>query len=95
MTTEKSYVGDTGTVITIDCGTDISAATARSIAVKKPDGTTTSWAASASGTDSIQFTTLADSLDQNGTWLLQAVVTLGGGTWRGETVLLPVYAAFR
>lgn len=93
--TTKTYVGDTGTVITLDCGQDISAATARSIAVKKPDGTTTSWAASASGTDSIRFTTLADSLDQTGTWLLQAEVSLGGGTWRGETAQLEVYAAFR
>ncbi len=93
--TTKTYVGDTGTVITLDCGQDISAATARSIAVRKPDGTTTSWSASASGTDSIQFTTLAGSLDQNGTWLLQAVISLGGGTWRGETVQLVVFARFK
>lgn len=92
--TTKTYVGDTGTVITLDCGQNISAATARSIAVQKPDGTTTSWAASASGTDSIAYTTLANSLDQNGTWLLQAVVSLGGGTWRGETAQLTVYSPF-
>jgi len=93
--TTKTYVGDTGTVITLDCGTDISAATARSIAVQRPDGTTTTWAASASGTDSIAFTTLAGSLDQDGTWLLQAVVSIGGGTYRGETAQLVVYATFR
>lgn len=93
--TTKVYVGDTGTVITLDCGADISAATARSIAVRKPDGTPTSWSASASGTNSIQFTTLAGSLDQNGIWRLQAVVSIGGGTWRGETVELQVYAAFK
>lgn len=92
--TTKSYVGDTGTVITLDCGTDISTASARSIAVRKPDLTTTSWAADASGTDSVAFTTLADTLDQPGVWRLQAVVTLGSGTWRGETVLLQVYANF-
>ncbi len=93
--TTKTYVGDTGTVITLDCGQDISAATARSIAVRKPDGTATSWAASASGTTAIAFTTLAGTLDQHGTWQLQTVVSLGGGTWRGETVELEVYAAFR
>lgn len=95
MTTEKCYVGDTGTVITLECGANISAATARSIAVRKPDGTTTSWTASASGTDAIRFTTVVDSLDQSGTWRLQAVVSLAGGTWRGETATLEVYAAFR
>lgn len=95
MTTEKSYVGDTGTVITLDCGQDISTASARSIAVKKPDGTTTSWSASASGTTAIAFTTLSDSLDQRGNWLLQAHVTLPSGEWLGETAQLEVYAAFR
>ena len=72
----KLYVGDTGTVITLDCGQDISAATARTIEVRKPDGSTTSWSASASGTNSIVFTTLAGSLDQAGSWKLQARVTL-------------------
>ena len=38
----KVYVGDAGTVLTLDCGQDISAATARAILVRKPDGTTTS-----------------------------------------------------
>lgn len=93
--TTKVYVGDTGTVITLDCGTDISAATARSIAVQRPDGTTTTWAASASGTDSLTYTTVSSSLDRAGTWLLQAVVSIDGGTYRGETAQLVVYAVFR
>ena len=90
----KYYVSDTGTVVKLNCGEDISAASARSIAVRKPDGTTTSWPASASGTDSIAYTTLANTFDQNGTWLLQAVVTLPSGTWRGETATLLVYSPF-
>lgn len=90
----KAYVGDTGTVISLDCGQDISAASARSIEVKKPDGTTTSWTASASGTNAIQFTTLAGTLDMPGRWLLQARVTLPSGQWRGETAQLIVYSPF-
>lgn len=90
----KVYVGDAGTIITLDCGTDISSATARSIEVKKPDGSTTSWAASASGTTALQFTTVAGTFDQAGTWKLQAKVTIGTGVWRGATVALPVYAAY-
>ena len=92
--TTKTYVGDTGTVITLDCGQDISAATARAIKARKPDGTTVTWAAVASGANAIAFTTLAGSLDQPGRWKLQASVTLPSGTWLGETAQLDVYSAF-
>lgn len=90
----KVYVGDIGTQIILDCGQDVSAATARSIEVRKPDGSVTSWPAVASGTKAISFTTVADTLDAPGGWRLQAVVTLPSGKWRGETAWLPVYAAF-
>jgi hypothetical protein len=90
----KVYTGDTGTVIVLDCGQDISAATARSIEVRKPDGSTTSWAATADGTTGIKYTSLAGTFDQAGDYELQAVVTLPAGTWRGETVLLTVYSPF-
>lgn len=90
----KLYVGDTGTVIILDCGQDISAASARSIEVRKPDGTTVTWSAVASGSNSIAFTTLAGSLDMPGRWRLQAHVTLPSGQWRGETAMLDVYSPF-
>lgn len=91
----KPYVGDTGTVITLDCGQDISAATARAIEVRKPDGTTATWAAVASGSNAIAYTTLAGTLDMPGTWRLQARVTLPSGTWLGETAELAVYNPFQ
>ncbi|HQR20743.1 MAG TPA: hypothetical protein PKV98_07745 [Burkholderiaceae bacterium] len=91
----KVYTGDTGTVITLDCGQDISAATARAILVRKPDGTTTSWTASASGTDAIAYTTLAGTLDQDGIWKLQSYITLPSGARKGETANLAVYSAFQ
>ena len=90
----KVYVGDTGTAIILDCGQDVSAATARSIEYRKPDGTTGSWSASASGTNSIRFDSLAGTFDQAGRWQLQAKVTLATGLWRGATAELLVYAAF-
>lgn len=91
----KTYVGDTGTAIVLDCGTDISAASARTIEVLKPDNTATSWAAVAEGSDSLRFDTLADTLDQPGDWKLQAKVAIGAGVWRGETVILRVYANYK
>jgi hypothetical protein len=92
---EKLYVGDTGTVIALDCGQDVSAATARTIEAQKPNGTTVTWAAVASGTNAISFTTLADSLDVPGKWKLQAKITLpGGGPYRGRTAAMTVYPFF-
>jgi hypothetical protein len=91
---QKIYVGDTGTVITLDCGQDISSATVRTIEVRKPDGTTASWTAAASGTDSITYTTQAGTLDQHGEWVLQAKVTLPTGVWLGASVAVTVYRAF-
>jgi hypothetical protein len=94
MTTPKVYKGDTGTIIVLDCGQNITAATARSIEARKPDGTAVSLVAVASGTNSIAYTTLAGTLDQAGTWLLQALVTLPTGTWRGATARLTVHEPF-
>lgn len=90
----KVYIGDAGTVITLDCGTDISAATAREIEVRKPDGSTATWAAVASGSNAIAYTTLAGTFDMAGRWRLQAHVTLASGEWLGETAVLDVYTPF-
>lgn len=90
----KAYIGDTGTVIALDCGQDISAATVRSIEVRKPDGTSASWSATASGTNAIRYTTVGGTLDQAGQWVLQAKVTLPSGVWLGASATLSVYAPF-
>jgi hypothetical protein len=90
----KVYIGDIGTRITLDCGTDISAATALQILVRKPDGSTVTWAAQASGTTALFFDTVAGSLDMPGNWRLQAKVSIGVGTWSGETVNLEVHSAW-
>ena len=92
--TTKLDVGDTGTVIVLDCGQDISAASARSIEVRKPDRTTASWSASASGTNSVSYTTVAGTLNLAGVWLLQAKITLPSGVWLGQTVSVEVAEAF-
>lgn len=91
----KVYVGDTGTSIVLDCGQDITAATARSIQVRKPDGSVVTWSAVASGTDSIAYTSLADTFDKPGAYKLQALVTLPSGMWRGSTASLTVYGVFQ
>lgn len=92
--TSKVYAGDTGTRITLGCGTNISTASALEIMARKPDGTAVTWTATLSGADSLYFDTLANTLDQAGDWALQARVTIGSGVWRGETILLTVHAAY-
>lgn len=94
MSQKKLYVGDVGTSIILDCGQDISAATARSIDVKKPDGSIVSWSAVASGTTAIRFDTVAGTLDKGGTWKVQARVTLPTGDWSGATAEFDVFERF-
>lgn len=90
----KVYVGDTGTQVVLDCGQDISAATARSIEVMKPDGTSASWDAALNGSRAIQALSGVGTFDQPGRWKLQAKVTMPSGSWRGATADLMVYRAF-
>lgn len=87
--TTKTYLGDTGTVIELDTGISLAGATALTIEVAKPDGSTVSWAGTASGTK-ITYTSLAGTFDVPGRWLLQAKAVMPSGTWRGETAKLVV-----
>lgn len=90
----KVYTGDIGTLIVLDCGQNISAATARSILVRLPDGSEVTWAAVANGTDAVAYTSEAGTFTQPGQHKLQARVTLPSGTWRGATATLDVYLPF-
>lgn len=90
----KVYVGDKGTEIILDCGSDVSTATVRKIKAKRPDGTTVDWTAAASGTNSIKYTTLTGDLSMAGNWQLQAYVETPAWSGLGETFSLAVYQAY-
>ena len=94
MSDQKTYVGDTGTVLILDCGQNISAASNRRIRASKPDGTTVIWNAVASGSNSIGYVSVSDTFDQAGYWMMQAIVTLPTGMWHGTTSRLRVYSPF-
>lgn len=87
----KVYVGDTGTVIVLDCGQNVLAAVTRSIDVRRPDGSSTSWYAIPNGTNAIQATLGPGELTMPGAWRLQANVEMPSGSWRGATTVLRVY----
>lgn len=100
--TTKTYVGDIGTIIVLRvldaaalaAGLTIADATTREINVRKPDGTITTWTATAEGTDSIQYTTIAGDLATAGEYHLQAHVVLPTWNGRGETDSLTVNLPF-
>jgi len=82
---EKHYVGEIGTEILVDCGSDISGASQVSLEVKKPDNTKVSWNASIEGTNYLKYIAVSGDLDIPGRYYLQASLTLAGWTGLGET----------
>lgn len=90
------YVGDVGTVILLDTGMTITGATAVTIEVLKPSATEAHWAATVHTDNvSVKHTIVSGEFDEIGSYTLQAKLTLGGGTWRGESVKLVVKDKFK
>lgn len=75
------FVGDEGTEVVLDCGTNVSTATVRSIVVRKPDGTKVTWGAVAEGANSVRYVTVTGDIDMAGNWKLQAYIEMPG--WKG------------
>lgn len=93
---QKSYVGDIGTVITVDCGVDISDATAVKLLILKPGSSTeVEWVAEIYNTNYIRYTTVAGDFSIKGTYNLQSFVDTPSGEWRGETVKFKVNDEFQ
>lgn len=94
-------VGNIGTVFRLtikDCdGTavNVSAASAKQIVFKTPSGVVKTRTASftTDGTDGkIQYATAGSDLDEAGVWRMQALVTIGGGTFYSSVVEFTVKA---
>lgn len=92
----KLYVGDEGTVFEVDVGTDISAASTTNLKVKKPDGSEVTWTGAANGSTNTQidYTIVADDLDQAGRYKLQSYVVTASWDGLGETAEFVVHGAF-
>lgn len=90
------YKGDVGTVILLDTGISIVGATNLSIEVLKPSGIESSWTSSIhTDNRSVKHTVAVGGFDEVGTYILQAKLSIGGGTWRGESVKLIVKDKFK
>lgn len=92
--TQKYYVGDTGTLVLVDTLTDLSAATSVKLVVKKPGGTIVEWTGSVYHTTIIKYITLVTDFSVAGTYYLQAKVTLPSGVWLGNTTTFVVTGVF-
>jgi hypothetical protein len=81
-----------GTVITLECGVDLSEALSVAIRVFKPGAIeAVTWPGTASGT-TVSHTVIAGDLDVTGTYIIQAYVELPGWSGTGETTTLLVEA---
>lgn len=88
------FLGDVGTLILIDVGTDVSTATDRKVKYLKPNGVRGEWDGVLSGTNFITYTTIAGDLDSIGEWRVQVKIVMPTGSWHGEiarfTVVQPI-----
>ena len=80
--TNPSTVGDIGTVISLDLGVDVSAATKAQLKIVKPDGVQLTKTATASGT-ALLYATIAGDLSLAGEYNVQGYVEIGG--WKGHS----------
>jgi hypothetical protein len=90
----KYYVGDIGTEILLDTKVDLMGGTDAKIKVMKPDGSTIEWDAAIKDITKLSHVIAAGELDQAGTYMLQASITLGSWKGRGETAHMRVHNQF-
>lgn len=90
----KHYLGEVGTDIILNCGTDISAASTVSVKYTKPDGTTGSWTGTKYNSNYIKYTLLANDINVAGRWLFQAYIVSALWTGYGETCEMYFSALF-
>lgn len=84
------YKGDSGTVIRLDCGVDISSATQVKIIAKSPLGTKKEWTGVVDASNYVKYTIAAEDFDVAGTWSLQAYVVMPTWTGRGSWVNIDI-----
>lgn len=91
----KNYVGDVGTLLRVEVGTDISDATLVRLYITKPDTTTDTWTGAVSDCGKeIRYTIESGDWDQDGEYLLQSYVVTPAGTWFGDTVAFIISDVF-
>lgn len=89
------YVGDEGTALIVDVCSDISTATAVSLKITKPDGTTATWSGSVYETQYIRYVVVAGDFDQPGEYRVQAYIEMPAWSGHGNTTTFKVTPLFQ
>lgn len=91
---DKVYKDDVGTLIQIDCGSDISSATVTQVKVRLPDNTTTTWAASLNGEQVLEYNLVASDTATAGFLTGNVYIVTPEGIWHGETFEIRIYEPY-
>lgn len=89
----KHYVGEEGTDIVVDVGSDISGATTAALKVRKPNGSVVTWTGAVSGVDNDHITYTITSADFNlaGNYRIQSFVINSGIEVLGEIFEITIH----
>jgi len=91
----KHYVGENGTIITVNCVATINTASPVTLIVRKPDNVRVVWVPTIFSASTLRYTTVVGDFNQEGRYSLQASVTVGGWAGRGETAEFFVYEKYK
>lgn len=99
MSETKVYLDDVGTGLIVNTGVDIAAAVGTKLFIRKPDRTEVEWTPAVIHTidtlpNYLKYITVAGDLNLIGTYKVQAGLTLGPWTGRGETASFTVTSKF-
>lgn len=89
----RIHVGTIGLQIRVEMGETITAASAYSLAVKKPSGATATWTPTIGTSTKFYYSTIEGDLNEEGTYVLQPHLTLGSWTGHGTPVSFSVVPA--
>lgn len=95
MTEEKVFVGDVGTLVEIDMQDGMTGATDISFQVRKPNGNDAVWTPiTVNNITFLRYTAVVGDWDQEGNFIIQPRLTLGGWTGLGNPVTVEVFRKF-
>jgi hypothetical protein len=90
----KPFVGDIGTVITVNTQTDLTDATVLKLMVLKPDESEVEWVGTKYNSTYIRFVTRDGDLNLAGEYKVQAYIETPTWQGKGRTATFTVYAAY-
>jgi len=90
----RIYVGDIGTELSINCYSDIAAATVSDLIVQKPNKEVVRWTGSVTNTSYVSYTLQAGDVSLKGIYKAQAYIEIDGWSGLGKTFTFTVYAPF-